>query len=146
LWDRALIEEGHAMVLASIRRNQPGPYQIQAAINAVHADAASIEATDWSQILALYDQLLAVAPTLVVAMNRAIALAEVRGPQAGLEILDGLDLGEYHLFHATRADLLRRLGRQDDASRAYAVAANLAASAAERTFLSGCLETTRADG
>ena len=119
-WDRALIEEGHAIVRACLRRNQPGPYQIQAAINAVHADADSFEATDWSQILALYDQLLAMTPTPVVAMNRAIALGEVEGPQAALDILDGLDLGEYHLFHAARADLLRRLGRHDEASQAYA--------------------------
>jgi RNA polymerase sigma-70 factor (ECF subfamily) len=99
-WDRALIEEGHAIVRACLRRNQPGPYQIQAAINAVHADAAAIEATDWRQILALYDRLLAIAPTPVVAMNRAIVLAEVLGPQAALEILDDLALDAYHLFHA----------------------------------------------
>ena len=97
--------------------------QIQAAINAVHADARSIDTTDWTQILALYDQLLAMTPTPVVAMNRAIALGEVRGPQAALDILDGLELGEYHLFHAARADLLRRLGRHDEASQAYARAA-----------------------
>lgn len=115
LWDRALIEEGHAIVRACLRRNQPGPYQIQAAINAVHADAACMDATDWSQILALYDHLLAITPTPVVAMNRAIALAEVEGPQAGLDILDDLDLDEYHLFHAARADLLRRLGRHETA-------------------------------
>ena len=96
---------------ACLRRNQPGPYQIQAAINAVHADADSFAATDWGQILALYDQLLAMTPTPVVAMNRAIALGEVRGPAAALDVLDGLDLDEYHLFHAARADLLRRLGR-----------------------------------
>ena len=146
MWDRALIEEGHAIVRACLRRNQPGPYQIQAAINAVHADADSIEATDWSQILALYDQLLAIAPTPVVAMNRAIALAEVDGPAAALEILDGLDLGEYHLFHAARADVLRRLGRHDDASQAYALAASLAATDAERAFLLDRLETARAAG
>ena len=145
-WDRALIEEGHAIVRACLRRNQPGPYQIQAAINAVHADADSFEATDWSQILALYDQLLAITPTPVVAMNRAIALAEVRGPQAALDILDGLDLAGYHLFHAARADLLRRLGRHGDASEAYALAANLAASQAERTFLIDRLETAQAAG
>ena len=146
LWDRALIEEGHAIVRACLRRNQPGPYQIQAAINAVHADADSFNATDWSQILALYDQLLAIIPTPVVAMNRAIALAEVRGPQTALEILDDLDLDEYHLFHASRADLLRRLGRHEEASRAYALAANLAASDAERAFLLGRLEAAQADG
>ena len=148
LWDRALIEEGHAIVRACLRRNQPGPYQIQAAINAVHADAASIEATDWIQILALYDQLLAIAPTPVVAMNRAIALGEVRGPQAALDVLDDPDfaLDGYHLFYAVRADVLRRLGRHDDASRAYARAANLATSAAERIFLMDRLETAQAAG
>jgi RNA polymerase sigma-70 factor (ECF subfamily) len=145
-WVRALIEEGHAIVRACLRRNQPGPYQIQAAINAVHADADSFDATDWSQILALYDQLLAMTPTSVVAMNRAIALAEVRGPQSALDLLDGLDLAGYHLFQAARADLLHRLGRHDEASRAYARAAALAASDAERTFLTGRLETLRAAG
>ena len=140
-WDRVLIEEGHAIVRACLRRNQPGPYQIQAAINAVHADAESFEATDWSQILALYDQLLAMTPTPVVAMNRAIALGEVQGPEAALDVLAGLDLGEYHLFHAARADLLRRLGRHGEARPAYALAASLAVSDAERVFLSDRLET-----
>ena len=140
-WDRGLIEEGHAIVRACLRRNQPGPYQIQAAINAVHADADSFEATDWSQILALYDQLLAMTPTPVVAMNRAIALGEVQGPEAALDVLAGLDLGEYHLFHAARADLLRRLGRHGEARPAYALAASLAVSGAERVFLSDRLET-----
>ena len=146
LWDRALIEEGHAIVRACLRRNQPGPYQIQAAINAVHADADSFDATDWNQILALYDQLLTFTPTPVVAMNRAIALAEVRGPQAALEVLDDLDLDEYHLFHAARADLLRRLGRHDDANRAYARAMTPSASEAERTFLLHQLETAPTAG
>jgi RNA polymerase sigma-70 factor (ECF subfamily) len=139
-WDRALIEEGHAIVRACLRRNQPGPYQIQAAINAVHADAGSVETTDWRQILALYDHLVTLTPTHVVAMNRAIALAEVDGPDAALGILDGLDLGDYHLFHATRADLLRRLGRPAEATRAYARAAALAPGEAERTFLVDRLE------
>jgi RNA polymerase sigma-70 factor (ECF subfamily) len=142
-WDRGLIEEGHAIVRACLRRNRPGPYQIQAAINAVHADADSFEATDWSQILVLYDQLLQLTPTPVVALNRAIALAEVRGPQTALDTIDDLDLKEYHLFHAARADLLRRLGRHDDASQAYARAASLATSEAERTFLIDRLETAR---
>jgi RNA polymerase sigma-70 factor (ECF subfamily) len=146
LWDRALIEEGHEIVRACLRRNQPGPYQIQAAINAVHADAASFEATDWSQILALYDHLVLLTPTPVVAMNRAIALAEVKGPDAALGILDGLDLDEYHLFHAARADLLRRLGHRAEASRAYARAATLAPSVAQRTFLTNRIETARPDG
>jgi RNA polymerase sigma-70 factor (ECF subfamily) len=145
-WDRSLIEEGHAIVRACLRRNQPGPYQVQAAINAVHADADSFEGTDWHQILALYDQLLAMTPTPVVALNRAIALAEVEGPVAALDILDGLDLGDYHLFHAARADLLRRLGRHDEAKRAYAHAAALAASDAERTFLTDRVESMRATG
>ena len=145
-WDRGLIEEGHAIVRACLRRNQPGPYQIQAAINAVHADADSFEATDWSQILVLYDQLLQLTPTPVVALNRAIALAEVQGPRTALETIDDLDLKDYHLFHAARADLLRRLGRHDDASQAYARAASLATSEAERRFLVDRLETARAAG
>jgi RNA polymerase sigma-70 factor (ECF subfamily) len=145
-WDRSLIEEGHAIVRACLRRNQPGPYQIQAAINAVHADADSFEGTDWRQILALYDQLLARTPTPVVALNRAIALAEVEGPGAALDILDGLDLGDYHLFHAARADVLRRLGRPDAATRAYTRAAALAASDAERTLLTDRVESMRAAG
>jgi RNA polymerase sigma-70 factor, ECF subfamily len=139
LWDRPMIAEGQAIVRACLRRNRPGPYQIQAAINAVHADAASFEATDWHQILTLYDQLLALSPTPVVALNRAIALAEVRGPAAALALLDDLDLDEYHLFHATRADLLRRLGRRNSAASAYARAADLATSDAERAFLAGRL-------
>src|SRR2546427_7591999 len=140
LWDRAMIAEGQAIVRACLRRNRPGPYQVQAAINAVHADAASFEATDWHQILVLYDQLVAVWPTPVVALNRAIALAEVRGPEAAMAILDDLDLDDYHLFHAARADLLRRHGRPADAARAYARAADLAPSDAERAFLFGRLE------
>jgi RNA polymerase sigma-70 factor (ECF subfamily) len=145
-WDRALIDEGHAIVRACLRRNQPGPYQIQAAINAVHADADSFVATDWNQILALYDQLLAMTPTPVVAMNRAIALGEVRGPAAALDILDSLELGDYHLFHAARADLLRRLRRHDEATRAYARASALGASDAERAYLTDRLESIRTGG
>jgi RNA polymerase sigma-70 factor (ECF subfamily) len=145
-WDRSLIEEGHAIVRACLRRNQPGPYQIQAAINAVHADADSFEVTDWHQILALYDQLLAMTPTPVVALNRAIALAEVEGPGAALDILDGLDLDEYHLFQAARADLLLRLGRHDEANQAYVRAAALAATDAERTFLTERLKAIQTAG
>jgi RNA polymerase sigma-70 factor (ECF subfamily) len=138
-WDRTMIDEGQAIVRACLRRNRPGPYQIQAAINAVHADAASIEATDWTQILALYDQLIALSPTPVVALNRAIALGEVRGSAAALALLDDIDidLDDYHLFHATRADLLRRLGRPGDAAMAYARAGELAPTEAERRFLMG---------
>jgi RNA polymerase sigma-70 factor (ECF subfamily) len=135
LWDQALIAEGHAIVRTCLRRNQRGPYQIQAAINAVHAAAAAMETTDWGQIVDLYDQLMAIAPTPVVAMNRAIALAEVRGPAAALEILDELTLDDYHLFHAARAHLLVGLGCHDEAGEAYARAAALATSLAERAFL-----------
>jgi RNA polymerase sigma-70 factor (ECF subfamily) len=142
-WDRRMIADGQAIVRACLRRDQRGSYQIQAAINAVHCDAASFESTDWNQILALYDQLLVMAPTHVVAMNRAIAVAEVRGPEAALTILDGLDLDDYHLFHAARGDLLWRLGRPDAAAVAYARAADLAASDAERAFLLGRLGMAR---
>jgi RNA polymerase sigma-70 factor (ECF subfamily) len=134
-WDRALIAEGQDIVRACLRRNQPGPYQIQAAINAVHSDAATAAATDWRQILQLYDQLLQVAPTPVAALNRAVAVAEVDGPQAGLAGLEDLDLDGYYLFHAIRADLLRRLGRDADAALAYDAAIARAANAAERDFL-----------
>jgi RNA polymerase sigma-70 factor (ECF subfamily) len=134
LWDRALIEEGQGILRDYLDRNQPGVYQLQAAINAVHADAATIQQTDWSQILALYDQLLVVAPTPVVALNRAIAIGEVRGPAAAMPLVDELDLDNYYLFHATRADLLRRLGRQAEAAAAYERAAATAPTAAEREF------------
>jgi RNA polymerase sigma-70 factor (ECF subfamily) len=134
-WDQALIEEGQAIVRRCLRRNQPGAYQLQAAINAVHADAATADQTDWSQILALYDQLLAVAPTPVVALNRAIAVAEAHGPAAALALVEDLDLGNYYPFHATRADLLRRLGRDSEATAAYERAADMAPTGAERDFL-----------
>ena len=134
-WDRELIAEGQAIVRACLRRNQPGPYQIQAAINAVHSDAATAAETDWRQILQLYDQLLAVAQTPVAALNRAVAVAEVDGPQVALAVLDGLDLDGYHLYHAIRADLLRRLGREAEAGLAYDAAIARAGNAAERAFL-----------
>jgi len=134
-WDRAMIEEGQAIVRRCIRRNQPGTYQLQAAINAVHADAPTIEQTDWSQIIALYDQLLAVAPTPVVALNRAIAIGEVHGADAALALVDELNLDNYHPFHATRADLLRRLGRNSEAAAAYERGAAMAPTDAERDFL-----------
>jgi RNA polymerase sigma-70 factor (ECF subfamily) len=134
-WDRALIAEGQTMVRRCLGRNQPGPYQLQAAINAVHADAATLQQTDWSQILALYDQLLVVAPTPVVALNRAIAIDELQGPAAALALVEELDLDHYYPFHATRADLLRRLGRHREAAAAYQRAAALAPTEAEREFL-----------
>ena len=135
-WDRTLIGEGQAIVRACLGRNRPGPYQIQAAIQAIHADAATFEATDWPQILALYDQLMATAPTPVVALNRAIAVGEVTGPAAALALVDELGLDGYHAFHATRADLLARLGRPNEAAHAFERAAELAPTDAERDFLS----------
>ena len=134
-WDRDRIAEGQAIVRRCLRRNQPGPYQLQAAINAVHSDAPAAAATDWEQILALYDQLLALAPSPVVALNRAVAVAEVEGPEAALALVDELDLDGYHLFHAIRADLLRRLGRGPEAALAYDAAIAVAGNAAERAFL-----------
>jgi len=134
-WDRALIDEGQALVRRCLQRNRPGPYQIQAAINAVHSDAATAGDTDWGQVLALYDQLLSFAPTPIVALNRAVAVAEVHGPALALAAIDDLRLDEYHLFHATRADLLTRVGRRDDARRAYDRAYELTTNAAERRFL-----------
>jgi RNA polymerase sigma-70 factor (ECF subfamily) len=135
-WDRDRIAEGQALVRRCLRRNQPGPYQVQAAINAVHSDAPAA-ATDWRQILALYDQLLALAPSPVVALNRAVAVAEVEGPAAALALVDGLELDGYHLFHAIRADLLRRLGRDAEAALAYDAAIARAENTAERAFLQG---------
>jgi RNA polymerase sigma-70 factor, ECF subfamily len=135
LWDRALIAEGQALVRQCLRAGRPGPYQLQAAIAAVHSAAGTAEATDWRQILALYDQLMAMAPTPVVALNRCVALAEVHGPAAALDLIDGLGLENYYLFHAARADLLRRLGRRDEAAAAYDAAIALATNDAERAFL-----------
>jgi RNA polymerase sigma-70 factor (ECF subfamily) len=135
VWDRALIDEGQALVRQCLRRNAPGPYQIQAAINAVHSDAATAAGTDWGQIVALYDQLMIVAPTDVVALNRAVAVAEVDGPAAGLIEVEVLDLDTYHLFHAVRANLLQRLGRDAEAADAYDAAAALTDNAAEQRFL-----------
>jgi RNA polymerase sigma-70 factor, ECF subfamily len=134
-WDRGLIAEGQAMVRECLRRNQPGPYQIQAAINAVHSDAATAADTDWWQILQLYNQLRAVAPSPIVAVNRAVAVAEVEGPDAALTLLEGLDLGDYYLFHAVRADMLRRLGRDDEAATAYEAAITRTTNLPEREFL-----------
>ena len=134
-WDRGLIAEGQAIVRRCLRRDQPGPYQIQAAINAVHSDAPSAAATDWGQILQLYDQLVMIAPGPVVALNRAVAVAEVEGSGAALTLVDRLDLHDYYLFHAIRADLLRRQGRDGEAALAYEAAIARAGNAAERAFL-----------
>ena len=135
LWDSALVEEGQAIVRELLRRNTPGPYQIQAAIAAVHSDANGTDDTKWDQIVALYDQLYAKVPTPVVALNRAIAIAEHQGPDVGLAILDDLDLQQYHLLHAARADLLERLGRDDEAVIAYQEAMRLTENQAERDLL-----------
>jgi RNA polymerase sigma-70 factor (ECF subfamily) len=140
-WDRTLIAEGQELVRRCLARNQPGPYQLQAAIQAVHSDAATADATDWGQIVALYDQLMMVAPGPVVALNRAVAVAEVEGPETALTLVDGLDLGRYHLFHAVRADLLRRSGRTAEAVAAYDEAIGLAGNAAERAHLRRVRET-----
>ena len=139
LWDRQLIAEGQAIVRQCLRWNRPGPYQIQAAINAVHSDASNAAATDWRQILALYDQHMSIAPSPVVALNRAVALAEVEGPGVALAVVDELGLRDgihdYYLFHAIRADLLRRLGRVGDAAAAYEAAIARSENAPERDFL-----------
>jgi RNA polymerase sigma-70 factor, ECF subfamily len=134
-WDRGLIAEGQAIVRRCLQLDQPGPYQIQAAINAVHSDAPAPAATDWWQILQLYDQLLALAPSPIVALHRAVAVAEVEGPDAALALVDGLGLGEYHLFHAIRGHLLGRLGRTMEAAEAYEAAIARTGNAAERDFL-----------
>jgi RNA polymerase sigma-70 factor (ECF subfamily) len=135
LWDRTLIEEGQQLVRACLRRDRPGPYQIQAAIAAVHSDAASTQDTGWTQILALYDQLYAMAPTPVVALNRAVALAEVDGVESALGVVNSLSLDDYYLLHAVRADLLERIGHRDEARAAYDAAIALTANTAERAHL-----------
>ena len=134
-WDHAKIEEGRALMRVCLARDRPGPYQLQAAINAVHSDADSFESTDWSQILQLYDQLMAVAPTAVVALNRAVAVAEVHGVEPALQLVDALDLPKYYLFHAVRADLLRRLSRTADAAFAYGLAIENCRNQVELEFL-----------
>ena len=135
LWDHDLIEEGQALVRRCLRRNEPGPYQLQAAINAVHTDAPTAGDTDWNQILALYDQLLPFTPTAVVTLNRAVAVAEIDGPRKALELIDALTLDEYYIYHAIRADLLRRLGRRQDAVAAYQAAIERTGNATEIRFL-----------
>jgi RNA polymerase sigma-70 factor (ECF subfamily) len=135
LWDRRLVDTGLDIVRSCVRRNLPGPYQLQAAIHAVHCNATTSADTDWTQILALYDQLMAMMPTAVIALNRAVAVAEVHGPAAALEIVDTIDLDAYQPFHATRADLLRRLGRPAEAASEYDVAIALTTDPVARVFL-----------
>lgn len=138
-WDRDLIEEGRRLVTEALTGAPPGPYAVQAAIAAVLDDATDVETTDWPQIVALYDVLLRIAPSPLVELNRAVAVAMVHGPQAGLRLVDALGtdgrLDDHHLFHAARADLLRRLGRRDDARGAYRLALNQVGNDPERTFL-----------
>ncbi|MGI5451981.1 RNA polymerase sigma factor [Streptomyces sp. CA-249302] len=134
-WDAGSVAEGQTLVRRCLRRNQPGPYQIQAAIQAVHSDAPTADATDWGQIRQLYDQLMALAPSPVVALNRAVAVAETEGPGPALDLVDALDLDGYHVFHAVRADLLRRLGRDTEALAAYRAAIEGTESPAERAYL-----------
>ena len=147
-WDRTMIEEGHAIVRACVRRDQPGPFQLQSAIQAVHCEADSFEATDWPQIVALYDHLFSVMPTPVVALNRAIAIGEIEGPGVALTALDEIapDLDNYHLMHAARGTTLRRLGQQDAAKAAFERAAYLAATEADRRFLAQQIEELAEDG
>jgi len=143
-WNRGLIQEGQELVRRCLRRNQPAPYQIQAAINAVHCDAPTAAQTDWRQILALYDQLLAIRRTPIVALNRAVAVAEIDGPQVALELIDALALEHYYLFHAIRADLLRRLGHADQAEAAYLAAIERTDNAAEIAFMHERISALRA--
>ncbi|MEH0828053.1 MULTISPECIES: RNA polymerase sigma factor [Micromonospora] len=135
-WDRDLIAEGHALVRACIAaRRPPGRYQILAAINAVHTDARDARDTDWAQVAALYDHLVRVDPSPIVRLNRAVAIAELDGPQVALAEVDGLPLEGYHAYHATRAELLRRMGRGGEARAAYDRATELAGNSAETAYL-----------
>jgi RNA polymerase sigma-70 factor, ECF subfamily len=135
LWDQSKLEEGRALMRICLARNRPGSYQLQAAINAVHSDAPSADRTDWRQILQLYDQLMSMAPNAIVAMNRAVAVAEVQGVAHALQLVDAIDLPKYHWYHAVRADLLRRIGRTADAACAYRQALDQCDNKRERDFL-----------
>jgi RNA polymerase sigma-70 factor, ECF subfamily len=145
-WDRAAIDEGVTVLDAALRRGQPGPYQVQAAIAACHATAADAAATDWSEIATLYGELARMNPSAVVELNRAVAVAMADGPEAGLALVDALDasgaLAGYHLLAATRADLLRRLDRRPEAAAAYRAALALTTSDAERRYLTRRLAET----
>jgi RNA polymerase sigma-70 factor (ECF subfamily) len=134
-WDAALVAEGQALVRACLRRGMPGPYQVQAAISAVHSDAPTAADTDWAQVVQLYDLLLSLTPSPVVALNRAVAVAEVDGPEVALALVEPLELTSYHAWHVTRADLLRRLGRYDEARAVYDRAIELAGNEEQQTFL-----------
>jgi RNA polymerase sigma-70 factor (ECF subfamily) len=135
LWDPSKMDEGRALMRVCLTRNRPGTYQLQAAVNAVHGDAPSAASTDWRQILELYDQLMSIAPSAVVALNRAVAVAEVGGVVHALQLVDAIDLPKYHLYHAVRADLLRRVGRSADAASAYRLAIDNCENKMERDFL-----------
>jgi RNA polymerase sigma-70 factor, ECF subfamily len=135
-WDGALIAEGHDLVRECLAINRPGRYQLLAAINAVHTDARTAPETDWSQVVALYDQLTRLDPSPVVALNRAVAVAELDGPEVALALIDRLPLAGYHAWHAARADLLRRLGRSAEARQAYDTAIEATQNRAERAYLS----------
>jgi RNA polymerase sigma-70 factor (ECF subfamily) len=141
-WDRARIAEGQALLRSCLARNRPGPYQLQAAINAVHADAPDTGGTDWRQILAIYDQLMALTPNAVIALNRAVVVAEVDGPEQALKLVDELPLQRYHLWHAVRADLLSRLARSAESESAYKAALALCENERERKFLEKKLSAT----
>ena len=134
-WDRARIAEGQALLRECLARNRPGPYQLQAAINAVHADARDAGSTDWVQILALYDQLMALTPNAVIALNRAVVIAEVHGPEQALRLVEELDLPGYPWLHAVKADLLRRIGQRDAAAKSYQAAIRHCTNGREREYL-----------
>jgi len=144
-WDRAQIDEGRSLVVDALSGGSPGPYALQAAIAAVHDEAATVETTDWPQVVGLYDVLRITAPSPVVELNRAVAVAMVDGPAAGLSILDELaasgGLDRYHLLHAARGRLLDRLGRYPEAAGAYRTALNYVGNDPERAFLTRCLST-----
>ncbi len=145
LWNHDQLDEARGLLRNCLARARPGPYQLQAAINAVHSDAARLADTDWPQILAIYNQLLAIAPSAIVELNRAIVVAEIDGAEAGLRLVDALQLSHYHLFHSVRAALLRRAGRQAEAASAYHCALALATNATEREHLQAQLRTLRAN-
>jgi RNA polymerase sigma-70 factor (ECF subfamily) len=150
-WDRTQIDEGRAVLDRAARMRRPGPYQLQAAIAALHDEAEAAGDTDWQEIATLYDALLRRAPSPVIALNRAVAVAMASGPEAGLRLIDGLaaagELADYPYLHAARADLLRRLARWDEAAAAYRRAEQLTSNAAERAFLAGrILEVAAAGG